>query len=56
MKDTIVVYGGYKAKVTNWNQNGRGVGIVYLEGPRKGWDDWIACPNVLKTVEPESEN
>ena len=35
----IVIINGYKARVLCRNDNG--MGIVYLEGPKKGWEDWV---------------
>lgn len=49
MRNVIAIVGGYKAKIIE--VGAVGFGVIYLEGPRKGWYDWVVGPNKVEIVE-----
>lgn len=37
----VLRYNGQVVKVTSINYRDNGYGIVYLDGPKRGWEDWV---------------
>lgn len=51
----IVSYHGIKSQITAISDRDNGFNIVYLEGNKKGWMDWVARPIFLDEYEGDDE-
>ena len=49
----VVMYNNYKVQVIDTNTN-NGVGIIYLEGPKKNWEDWVMNLRTFFPIESET--
>ena len=47
-KDIIIQIGEHKAKITEIGYIG--YGVVYLDGPKKGWSDWVVDAKPVKVI------
>ena len=50
----VVMCNGYKVRVID-NRTNNGIGIVYLEGPKASWEDWIINLAQFSPVVAEEE-
>ena len=48
----IVVYHDTKVQVIDTSTN-NGIGIIYLEGPKINWEDWVVNADMFSPVEEE---
>lgn len=50
--DDVVMYDGYKVRIID-NRTNNGIGIIYLEGPKASWEDWVTNLSYFTSVEDE---
>lgn len=51
----IIIYNNYKARIVDLSTN-NGIGIMYIEGPKINWEDWVVNPDYFTFMENENES